>query len=98
MNEITRETRQLSFEDINKNKRKRYEQILEILKGKEMTAKGIAVEMYNREFTDSKDRSYSHPRLTELVDMGYVEAVGKKICQYTNKKVAIYKIKEENIR
>ncbi len=45
MNEITRETRQLSFQDINKNEKKRYEQIFNILKGKEMTAKEVAVEM-----------------------------------------------------
>ena len=62
MNEITRETRQLSFQDINTNKRKRYEQILDILKGKEMTAKEVAVEMYRRGLTDSADRNYSQPR------------------------------------
>lgn len=93
MDRITRETRQLSFEDINKNKRKRYEQILEILKGKEMTAKEVAVEMKNREYTDSADRNYSHPRLKELVDMGYVEVVGKRICEYTSKMVSVYKTK-----
>lgn len=93
MNEITRETRQLSFQDINKNKRKRYEQILEILKNKEMTAKEVAVEMYKRGFTDSADRNYSQPRLYELVNMHYVEVVGKKVCEYTNKKVSVYKIK-----
>ena len=95
MNEITRETRQLSFEDINKNKRKRYEQILEILKDKEMTAKEVAVEMYRRGFTDSSDRNYSQPRLFELVNMNYVEIVGKKVCEYTSKKVSVYRLKKK---
>lgn len=98
MNKITRETRQLSFEDINKSKRKRYEQILEILKGREMTAKEVAVEMYNRNLTDSTDRNYSQPRLYELVNMNYVEIVGKKICEYTNKKVSVYRLKREKIQ
>ena len=95
MNEITRETRQLSFEEINKNKRKRYEQILAILKNKEMTAKEVAVEMYRKGLTDSTDRNYSQPRLYELVNMNYVEVVGKRICEYTNKKVSVYRLKRE---
>lgn len=98
MNEITRETRQLSFQDINKNKRKRYEQILEILKDKEMTAKEVAVEMYNRNLTDSTDRNYSQPRLFELVNMNYVEVVGKKVCEYTNKKVSVYRLKRSGTK
>lgn len=98
MNEITRETRQLSFQDINKNKRKRYEQILDILKDKEMTAKEVAVEMFNRKLTDSTDRNYSQPRLFELVNMNYVEVVGKKVCEYTNKKVSVYRIKRSGTK
>ena len=96
MDKITRETRQLSFEDINKNKRKRYEQILDILQGKEMTAKEVAVEMFNRNFTDSTDRNYSQPRLYELVNMDYVEIVGKRVCEYTNKKVSVYRLKKNS--
>lgn len=98
MNEITRETRQLSFEDISKSKRKRYEQILDILQGKEMTAKEVAVEMYNRKLTDSTDRNYSQPRLYELVNMNYVEIVGKKVCEYTNKKVSVYRLKRSGTK
>jgi hypothetical protein len=90
---ITKETRQLSFDDINKKKKARYEQILEILSNKEMTAKEVAVEMYKKGLTDSTDRNYSQPRLFELVQMNYVEVVGKKVCEYTKKKVAVYKRK-----
>ena len=92
MNEITKETRQLSFDDIKEKKKIRYEQIIDILDNKEMTAKEIAVEMYKRGLTDSAERNYSQPRLSELAYLGIVKVVGKKICQYTNKKVAVYKL------
>ena len=98
MSKITRETRQLSFQDIKQNKRKRYEQILEIIKDKELTAKEVAVEMYKRGFTESADRNYSQPRLFELVNMNYVEIVGKKVCEYTNKKVSVYRLKRSGTK
>ncbi len=93
MNDITKETRQLSFDDINQKKKVRYEQIVNILNNREMTAKEIAVEMHKRGLTDSSDRNYSQPRLCELVKMSIVEVVGKKKCEFTNKKVAVYKLK-----
>lgn len=95
MNEITKSTRQLSFEDIQQKTKVRYEQIIDILSNKEMTAKEIAVEMYKRGLTDSSDRNYSQPRLCELMRMDIVEVIGKRTCEYTNKKVAIYKLKGE---
>lgn len=95
MNEITKNTRQLSFEDIQQKTKVRYEQIIDILSNKEMTAKEIAVEMYKRGLTDSGDRNYSQPRLCELMRMDIVEVIGKRTCEYTNKKVAIYKLKGE---
>lgn len=96
--EITKETRQLSFDDINKKKKARYEQILEILGNREMTAKEVAVEMFKKGLTDSTDRNYSQPRLYELVQMDYVQVIGKRTCEYTNKKVAVYKRREAERR
>ena len=96
MNKITKETRQLSFEDINQKTKARYEQIINILNNREMSAKEISTEMYRKGLTDSSDRNYSQPRLCELIKMDLVEVVGKKICEFTNKKVAVYKLKEEN--
>ena len=92
MNEITKETRQLSFDDIKEKKKIRYEQIIDILDNKEMTAKEIAVEMYKRGLTDSAERNYSQPRLSELTYLGIVEVIGKKICKKKKKKVAVYKL------
>ena len=57
-----------------------------------MTAKEIAVKLYELKLIPSTERNFVSPRLTELVKQGKVETVGKKICQYCNRKVAIFRI------
>lgn len=89
---ITQETRNESHKEIKKETEMRYGQILNILKGNEMTAKEIAIKMYLMHLIPSDDRNFSAPRLTELVKKGRVKVVGKKICQWSRKKVAIYKV------
>lgn len=86
----TFETRRESNESIDREKR--YEQILNILKGKTMTAKEVAVEMNRRGFVPTSERNFAAPRLTELVKLGMVNVVGKKTCEYTSKKVAQYQL------
>lgn len=92
---ITAQTRQLSFTDIQDKQKKRYEQILHRLQGREMTAKEIAVEMFELEMIPSTKRNYTAPRLTALEKMGLVKAVNKKKCEYTNKMVAVYKLTQK---
>ena len=87
----TIETRHESHEKVDK--RKRYQQITEILDGKELTAKEIAVEMFRRGYIPTTERNFSAPRLTEMSEQGMVEPVGKKICQWTGKKVAVYALR-----
>lgn len=87
---ITQQTRQLSFNDIQEKKKIRYVQILDRLKNREMTAKELAVELFDLGFIPSTERNYTAPRLTELEKMGYVKAVDKKKCEYTGKTVAVY--------
>ena len=94
MNSTTQETRQLSFTDIQDKKKKRYEQILNRLSNREMSAKEIAVEMFELGMIASTERNYTAPRLTELEQMGYVEVIGKKKCEWTGKMVAVYRRKE----
>jgi len=72
----------------------RYKQILEVLEGKQLTAKEIAVEMQRRGYIPTSERNFTAPRLTELTQNGTVEPIGKKKCQYTNKTVAVYQIRE----
>jgi hypothetical protein len=81
-------------QDSNKNidRKKRYSQIMSILKERTMTAKEVAVEMNMRGFVPTSERNFAAPRLTELVDRGIVEVVGKRKCQYSNKMVAMYKL------
>lgn len=91
----TLETRSESYEIVDKNKR--YKQIIEILYGgKEMTAREIAEEMFNRGYTHERERNSSAPRLTELSYKGIVEPIGKKKCIYTGRPVSVYKLIENS--
>lgn len=56
-----------------------------------MTAKEIAVELFNLKLIPSTERNFVSPRLTELVDKGKVEVIGKRVCQYSKRKVAVFK-------
>ena len=86
----TLETRHESHEKVDK--KKRYRQILEILDGKEMTAKEIAVEMWRKGYIPTTERNFVSPRLTELGQDGVVEPIGKKLCSYTGKKVSVWAV------
>ena len=75
------------------DRQKRYAQIKECLKEKpEMTAKEIAVLMYFKRYIPTSERNFTAPRLTEMMNAGTVEVIGKKRCKYTNRKVAVYKL------
>ena len=76
------------------DRQKRYKQIIEVLQGKELTAKEIAVEMCKKGFIPTSERNFSAPRLTELEGIGKVAVIGKRKCQYTNKTVAVYAVRE----
>lgn len=84
------DTRKESYDKVDKNKR--YTQITTILLNKTLTAKEIAVEMYKRGFIPTDERNFAAPRLTELCQMGQVEIIGKKKCEYTGKRVSVYRI------
>lgn len=92
---ITLETRGEAYESVDKAKR--YGQILECLKETpKMTAKEIAVRMWEKGYTPTSERNFTAPRLTEMSQMGLVEPIGKMKCQYTGKTVTVYDIREEN--
>lgn len=89
----TFDTRHEANETIDKEKR--YKQIINILiGGKEMTAKEIAVELWNKGYIPIPERNFTSPRLTELSQRGIVEPIGKVKCEYTGKTVAVYKLRE----
>lgn len=59
-----------------------------------VTAKELSVSLHRQGKVMSPERNSVHPRLNELIELGLVEVIGKKTCQYTNRKVAIYKNKK----
>lgn len=81
---ITQETRQLSFEDIKPKRQERYKLILEHLNSPK------TVMELTKEIFDSDNRNLVAPRVTEMVEMGYVMTNKSKKCQYTGKTVAVY--------
>lgn len=78
------------------DKKKRYIQIIEILQASDnpMSAKEIAVEMKERGYIPSTERNFSAPRITEMLNKGVLDCVGKKVCKYTGKTVGVFKIRE----
>ena len=90
----TLETRYESNQSVDKEKR--YTQIINELKGgKQLTAKQIAVILCNKGLIPTSERNYVSPRITELMQKGIVEQVGKQVCKYTGKKVAVLCLREE---
>lgn len=94
--DITLETRAEAHETVDK--KKRYMQIMSILcfQPSGLTAKEIAVQMYLCGWIPSSERNFTAPRLTELCEAGKVEPVGKRVCQFTGKKVTVYALRRSN--
>lgn len=91
----TYETRGESHEKVDK--KIRCSQILEILEEKgSLTAKEIAVEMCRRGWIPTSERNFASPKLTEMLYDGRVITDGKKTCQYSGVKVAVFKRRKEN--
>lgn len=85
------ENRGLANESVNREKR--YSQIKEILKGKQLTFREIAVEMFKRGYTISPETTFSQPRVTEMVQRGEVEPIGKVKSEMTGKTVTVFQLR-----
>ena len=89
----TLETRGEANETVDRQKR--YSQIMECLSEcGALTAKECAVIMMQKGYIPTSERNFTAPRLTEMSKSGLVEPVGKKICAYTGKRVAVYGLRE----
>ena len=91
------------FESFQKLNRKRlYDLIISILNDNAnnngLTSREIAVILYNKGYIKSNERHATAPRLTELVDKGVVEVIGKKIDEISLKNVAVYSIVNTNMK
>ena len=58
-----------------------------------LTAKELSMKLYRDGKVMSNERNSVHPRLNELIHIGLVVKKKKKTCQFSNKKVTIYKVK-----
>ena len=88
----TLSTRAEAYDSVDKQKR--YEQIIECLEVRPMTAKEIAVMMFDKGYIPNTERNFTAPRLTELSKEGVVEPFAKKRCDYTGKTVAVYRLRD----
>ena len=94
---VTPSTRAESHETIDKQKR--YRQIIECLNEAKrlghagLTAKECAVMMMQKGYIPTSERNFVSPRMTEMAQEGKVEPIGKTICKYTGKKVAVYALR-----
>lgn len=92
--QVTMETRSAAYEEVDKTER--YRQIIECLEEcPKMTAKQIAVRMWEKGYIPTDERNFAAPRLTELAKKGVVDTVGKMRCQWTGKTVTLYQLREE---
>lgn len=90
MNRTTAQTRAES--NMTVDKKARENQVLDILSdGLERTARQVAFEMYERGFTNDRERNNASARLTRLLEDRKVVVVGKALDSITGKKVAIYR-------
>lgn len=88
----TLETRGEANETVDRQKR--YSQIMECLSEcGALTAKECAVIMMQKGYIPTSERNFTAPRLTEMSKSGLVEPIGKKICAYTGKRVAVYDLR-----
>jgi len=94
--DITKETRKKAYAHVSESLSERQRVVFENLHNSfenGATAKELAVFLYKKNLVPSSDRNSVHPRLNELRAKGLVEIIGKKTCQYTDRKVAIYTTK-----
>lgn len=91
----TKETRQESYQAILPKIPNREELILDVLEGRQMTASEVAMELFVCGFFAYYDRVFAAPRLTNLEHKGKVRTVGKRMCERTGRREAVYeKVKE----
>lgn len=88
---ISTDTRFESMRRINKNKM--YSLIISALKSANedgLTARECALQLYNEGKILDHNRQMTAPRLTELVDKGVVELIGKRFDDLTGRMVGVY--------
>lgn len=91
--DTTFETRHEAHESVDKNKR--YSQILEVLEMEPYTAREIAHILYLTRKIPEFERNFVSPRLTELMNQGIIEPIGKKKDRWTGRMVSVFGIRKD---
>lgn len=89
---ITRQTRRESNEKTDR--KGMYSMILKELSYGDMTAREIGAILYRHGLVLSPSRQQVQPRLTELMQDGKIEVVGKRRDSLTRRSVAVYRLVE----
>jgi predicted HTH transcriptional regulator len=56
------------------------------------TAREVANYLHDKGYTKMIERNIAHPRLNELENGGYVESIGTKWDEFTERDVTVYQI------
>jgi len=90
---ITAQTRRESYYAVLQSLNGRQKNVLEILRDYgDCTAQEVAAILYLRKLAHTDERNAAAPRLTELADMGFVQAVDKKVCGKTGRRVTVWSV------
>lgn len=87
---ITKGTRIMSYKQTDKQPMRQH--VLDTLGNSALTAREIAVDMHQRGLLPYPARAIIQPRITELVEAGVIMAIGTKLDEETERKVAVYKV------
>ena len=91
MDNIMKETRRESYHAVLPTLTERQKTVLRILKEwGDLTAQEVAAVLQMEGITPTDERNFSASRLTELAEKGLVQAVGKKVCGKTGRKVSVW--------
>jgi predicted ArsR family transcriptional regulator len=94
---IPKDTRRESFHIVRKTLTAQQRVVLQILRENgDMTAQEVADKLCLWGVTPTNERNFAAPRLTELSDMGLVQAVGKKKCCKTGRRVTVWSAVSES--
>ncbi len=93
---IEKENRRESYEAIQPKVPDRKALILEVLEKGPKTAHEIVEALLRERIIPYYDRNFVSPRLTELKEMELVEVIGSKYERRTDRKVSVWKLKEES--
>ena len=90
---ITRQTRRESNQQADR--KTMHKLVLDQLSYGDMTAREIGAVLYRHGLVLTPSRQQVQPRLTELVQDGLIEVVGKRLDSVTKRRVAVYRLRKD---